>query len=69
MHDQAKARFWDKYIEITNRYGVKPNVARWYVKHVEFYIKNYSGLRLNQHSVSEVDKYLHRLGRKSGMMG
>ena len=68
MNHNAETRFWDNYIEKTVRYGVKPNVSRWYVKRVEAYIKQYAGLRLKHHSPAELDKYLNMIGRKDDIL-
>lgn len=68
MIENAQAHFWEKYIDKTKRYGLKPNVSRWYVKRVEAYIKYYSGLKLMHHSASEVEKYLNMMSKKSGLL-
>jgi len=64
MSNEAESRFWDKYIDKTIRYGVKPKVARWYVKRCEEYIRHYRGLKLARHTVSEMDAYLNMNSRK-----
>ncbi len=58
-----EARFWDKYIEKSTGYGLKPVVVRWYVWHVESYIKHYDGLRLMLHTPTEITSYIDLLGR------
>ena len=58
MDDHSIARFWDKYIEKTKRYGIKDKALRWHVKHAENYIKAYSAIRLVEHSAEQVDQYL-----------
>ncbi|MCW8955401.1 MAG: integron integrase [Gammaproteobacteria bacterium] len=57
------ARFWEKYIDKTMSYGVKGKHLRWYVRHVEQYIKAHDK-RLSLHSVADVEKYLIEKGRK-----
>ncbi len=57
------ARFWDKYIEKTVSYGIKPDVCRWYVKRCESYIKAHEPLRLAEHSPEVIHRYLEDLGR------
>lgn len=60
--DARVSRFWEKYIEKTKRYRIKPDVVRWYVKHAELYIKSHES-RLNSHTVLDVDKYINEKGR------
>jgi len=67
MQEERISRLWGKYIEKTISYGVKPGVARWYVKRVEEYIMAYQDLRLAMHTQHEVESFLHTLGRKSGL--
>ena len=68
MENKSQAHFWEKYIAKTVGYGVKPDVARWYVRRVEAYIRFYTRLKLMHHSAVEVDAYLHMVTRKGGMM-
>ena len=63
MNDESVSRFWDNYIHTTKSYNVKPNVARWYVRHAEAYIKAHSKLRLSQHSTEQIESYLKEKGR------
>ena len=63
MDDHSISRFWDKYIIITMRYGVKSGVERWYVKHAEDYINAHSGRILSEHSGQNVEEYLKKKGR------
>jgi hypothetical protein len=46
MSNLSTSRFWDKYIEKTVRYKIKPSAAKWYVHHVENYIKHHKSKRL-----------------------
>jgi len=63
METDSIRRFWDKYIEKTMAYNVPKNSTRWYVKHVELYIKSLPSRRLAQHSSNDLDQYLKDLGR------
>jgi len=63
MNDESVSRFWDNYIHKTKSYNVKPNVARWYMRHAEAYIKAHSKLRLSQHSTEQIESYLKEKGR------
>jgi len=59
MHDQSVSRFWEKFIHKTKSYDIKPDVARWYVRHAEAYIKSHK-IKLAQHSAHDVEKYLNK---------
>jgi hypothetical protein len=32
MKDQSISRFWEKFIDISKRYKVKPNAVKWLVR-------------------------------------
>jgi len=65
MDKDAKiSRFWEKYIKKSKRYGVKPKLVHWHVKHAELYIKTHQ-IRLKEHSALDVDKYLQDKGRNT----
>ena len=58
MSHQFSSHFWDKYIEKTLTYNIKPASAKWYVRHAENYIKYHKNKRINHHSAADVDRYL-----------
>lgn len=62
--DARVSRFWEKFIEKSKHYNIKPDVVRWYVKHAEQYIKAHNS-RLNSHGKRDVDKYLKEKGRNT----
>ena len=62
--DDSTARFWNNYISETNTCNVPNHAQRWYVKHVEAYIKAHPGHRLADTEPDEVTKYLEKIGRK-----
>ena len=55
--DSSASRFWDKYICKTKTYGIKLGVARWYVKHVEDYIKYHTNLKLSDQKPEQIEQY------------
>ena len=63
MQKDKVSRFWEKYVEKTKIYHVPANAVRWYVKHVERYIKAHADLRLAQHTTQNINDYLDDLGR------
>lgn len=61
--DDSISRFWDKYIDKTVGCGVPDTALRWYVKHVEAFIKSHSGRRLADLGAADITKYLEEIGR------
>lgn len=62
MPTQSGSRFRDKFIDKTTSYNIKREVARWYVRHAESYIKSHQQ-RLASHSTLDVENYLTEKGR------
>lgn len=62
MHDQSVSRFWEKFIRKTKSYAIKSEVARWYVRHAEAYIKAHDK-KLALHTAQDIEKYLNAKGR------
>ena len=63
MSDTTVSRFWDKYIEKTKTYHLKPSTVRWHVMHAETYINAHPDRRLTEHSARDVETYLQEKGR------
>jgi len=63
MQNDQIVRFWDKYIIKLMHYNVPDKSRRWYVKHVEDYIKAHPNLPLKQHTEQCPTQYLNDLGR------
>jgi len=57
-------QFWDKYIILLNKQGVKPNQQRWVVRRVEAYIAHYTNEKLATHTSQHVTEYFHVIGRQ-----
>jgi len=64
IESEPVARFWDKYIEVLSKQGVKESSRRWYVKRVEQYIKHFSDERLQSHTHEHVTKYFTEIGHE-----
>ena len=67
MQKEKVSRFWDNYVEKTKLYNVPAASARWYVRHVERYIKAHQDLRLALHDEQQIIQYLDDLGRTGGL--
>jgi len=61
----AKKKFWDRYISILHHNNIKPSFHRWYVIHIENYIKFYPNQRLHTHTKDNIELYLKEIGRKN----
>ena len=62
--DDAIARFWDNYISKTITCNLPSQSRRWYVKHIEAYIKANPNRRLADASPEDLRLYLLKIGRK-----
>ncbi len=60
---------WDKYIAKAVGYGVPERARRWYVRHVEGFIKAHSERRLATLSADDVVKYLKEKDRSRNLVG
>lgn len=58
-------KFWSSYIKILQSKGINPDLHRWYIKHLEDYIKYYPDCKLKQHTAKNVHDYLSMLGRST----
>jgi integron integrase len=61
--ETAVSRFWDRYIDLVHRQGVKRPAERWYVKWAERYIAQSTGRKLVSHTPVDVSGYFAALGR------
>ena len=61
--DERLSRFWDRYLAVLERNGVKPSAARWYVTRVEEYGKANEGRSLLDHRADDVVSHLQAVGR------
>lgn len=62
--DDSITRFWDNFILKTITCNIPESARRWYVKHVEAYIKAHPERRLTETVPDDVTRYLEELGRK-----
>jgi len=66
--EAAIARFWDKYIDIIHKKGIKEPFDRWFVIRARQYIEAFPGKRLALHSADDLTGYLDTLGRKQSWL-
>jgi len=62
--EAAIAHFWDKYIAIIHKKGIKEPFDRWFVIRARQYIEAFPDKRLALHTEADLSGYLDMLGRK-----
>ena len=62
-----EARFWDGYLELLHKQGVKPPADRWHVVRAEGFIRAFPGRKLADLSADEVSDYLVKVGREGAL--
>ncbi len=65
----AVARFYDNYLTCLHKVDIPEKQRRWYVKHVEAFIKAHSGRKIKSLTSQEVSEYLDMLGRQNQLLG
>ena len=63
MENKSVSRFWERFIEKTKAYGIKPSAIRWHVRHAEAYIHAHKDQRLATHRTDDLTAYLEKKGR------
>ena len=69
MDEAAKSRFWDRFIALARRQGVPARALRWYVHHLEQYLRTHAGHPLRRHGADDVRAYLEEAGRNGRFTG
>lgn len=65
----AASRFFDDYLAALHRLHIPEKQRRWYVKHVEDFIRAQNGRKIKTLSGAKVGAYLDVLGRRPGLRG
>jgi hypothetical protein len=66
---EAIARFYDNYLNCLHKASIPGKQRRWYVKHVEDFIKTHSGRKIKSLTGQEVSRYLEMIGRQNRLTG
>lgn len=67
LEEYQNNKFWNRYIsELANK-PVKVGTERWYVMHVETYVKSVPKLKLLEHSRENLNRYFTGLARQPGI--
>ncbi len=61
--EERERRFWDGYLKLLHKQGVKPPADRWHVVRAEGFIRAFPGRRLAELTPDEVSAYLESMGR------
>lgn len=62
--NSASDRFFDKYLICLSKVNIDPKQRRWYVKHLEVFIKAQNGLKIKSLSTTAISNYFETLGRR-----
>lgn len=65
--EDARTRFWDRYIQALRKQGVKPPFDRWHVRRAEQFINAHPDQRLLELGPEAVQQYLRQLGHKGNL--
>ena len=61
----SAARFFNNYLECLCKASIPERQRRWYVKHIEDFIKAQNGRRIKSLSRSDLTEYLEMIGRQN----
>ncbi len=64
----AVERFWDKFVDLARKNGVKETAMHWHVRHAEAYLKAFPDKRLGHHTRDDVNGYLQQSGELDRMV-
>lgn len=67
MEEYQKNKFWNSYIGQLNKRAIKENSQRWYVIHVEQYVKSIPDKKLKYHTSENVTQYFSVVGRNNSL--
>lgn len=65
--EARERRFWDNFLKLLHKQGVKPPADRWHVVRAEGFIRAFPGQKLAELSADDVSGYLLRVGREGGL--
>lgn len=68
-NSDSTTRFFDNYLSLLGKHAIPLKQRRWYVRHVEAFIKAQKGRKIKTLSGSDVSDYLGVLGRQNRLAG
>jgi len=63
----ATSRFFDNYLNCLSIAGVPQKYHKWYVRHLELFIKTLEGHKIKSLQFAEINRYLDAPGRRKGL--
>jgi len=63
------SRFFSNYLNCLAKAGVPEKRRRWYVKHIEAFIKAQNGYKIKTLSADDLNQYFDMLGRQNRLQG
>ena len=66
-NNPSVARFFNNYLNCLKKTNVKPSLHRWYIKHLERYIKQQNGVKIKLSPPDTINKYLDGIGRQNAI--
>lgn len=67
MEEYQKNKFWNSYIGQLNKRTIKENAQRWYVIHVEQYVKSIPDKKLKYYTAENVCQYFSVVGQNKSL--
>ncbi|MFW5453642.1 integron integrase [Thioalkalivibrio sulfidiphilus] len=68
-NSHAASRFYANYMRLLEKHRIPEHQRRWYVRHVEAFIKAQNGRRIKSLSGDELSAYLEMIGRENRLAG
>lgn len=68
MQKKKRSRFWDNYLTTLGTQHVLPEQRRWYVRHVEVFLKTLNNKSIKHTRATDVERHLRHLGRQDHML-
>jgi len=65
----AASRFFSNYLICLAKESVPDKYRRWYVRHIEAFIKTHNGRKIKQLSAQDIHSYLETIGRQERIPG
>ncbi len=56
-------RFWARYTEVLKLFRIPERSLPWYQKHIQAFIDDHHGVRLQEHTPESLQRFLEKLGR------
>ena len=65
----AASRFFDNFLNCLARASVPEKQRRWYIKHIEAFIKAHDGHKIKSLSGPDIHRYFELVGRQNRLAG